>query len=129
MPKLQTPVIVDKGFVDLPREILVEALLFQNNMLFTTGKSTGRNEYFYYCLNKECCFRIKIIEKAESRKDLTLNSLINNFKSYDFTKPSELETGMSQIFQYGSHTCERNEAKAKEYVEKKEGTHICFLSS
>ena len=69
-------------------------------------------------------FRIKIVEKEEANKRLDTQLLINNFQNFDYEQPSELKTGIFQIFQYESHACERNETKIKEYIEKKEG--ICF---
>jgi len=92
---------VDKGFFNLPKEIIIEALIFQNVYLKYKNGS-GRGEFYYECHDKNCPYKLKITEFSEKLNFLTTASLIQGFKTFSLSEASVLETGISKIMEFRS---------------------------
>lgn len=117
MPELEEQrVKVEKGFFNLPKELIIEALLFKNRMLFSTAKGTGWNEYHYYCSMESCKYKIKIIEKPDILSSLTSNMLIINFKSFDWASSNDLQEEISQVMETGIHTCNTTGKNVEDFI-------------
>ncbi len=100
---------VAKGYVNLPKEIVIEALAHKNNFYFKSASNSGRSEYYYPCSFQNCSYKLKIIQKGDEIKNLTTVNLINNFKDFDMNKPSELVEGMCHLTELGEHNHPCNE--------------------
>ena len=104
LSKKKDVVKIDRGFVNLPREVVIEALLVKNHIEFKSALSSGRNEYYYACNISTCQYKLKIIEKEEEIKKLSTVNLVKNFKDFDLTKSSELKEGISHLTEMGEHS-------------------------
>jgi len=63
---------------------------------------------------------LKIVEKENLIKDLSLNTFITNFKTFYWRISTELKGGICEVFQYECHSCKQSETNFKDFVEKKE---------
>lgn len=101
--RLKDLVQIDKGFINLPKEIIEEAMAIKFNVIFEPKQDNGTNTYYYSCNYKECSYRIRIQENIEMIKQLNTASLISNFKMFDIGIPSVLSEGICSLTEYGEH--------------------------
>ena len=115
LPKLE------KGFVNLPKDILVEALLYVKNIKLSLTSSKGDQGTYYKCVEDQCLYRLKIEEHNEKLKLLTTTSLISNFKNIDISHESDLEEGICFLTEYGEHGNHSKELESSKYKNTKAG--------
>ena len=92
----------ERGFFNLPKDVIVEALHVKNISLKLTS-SKGNQGSYYRCQMPDCTYRLKLEENEDKVKILTLSSLITNFKNIDISQNSELTEGICFATEYGEH--------------------------
>ena len=118
---------VVKGWFNLPRKVILEALLLQNVQLKMKGGS-GRDEYYYLCPVEGCPYKLKIYELTEKVKHITTAALIQNFKTFSLAQISSLEGGICQVTEYGQHQGVHNILDQNALIRSIRG-NICFTLS
>jgi len=94
---------IDKGYFNLPKDVIEEAFGVLLNVVFGTKKNTNRDIYYYHCAEKNCFYKLKITENQNQLKNLTIANLISNFKNFDISNSSELSEGICFLTEYGEH--------------------------
>ena len=121
--KLKDMISIDKGYFNLPKEVIEECLALNFKVHFKTKKDNGNLTYYYECDHEGCQYRLKILENPTMTKDLTLTALISNFKSFDLLNASELENGICHITVYGEHKDNHNEDSNNKSEIKRQGNY------
>ena len=94
--KLKDMISIDKGYFNLPKEVIEMFSFKLQSTLQNKKKDNGSLTYYYECDHEGFQYRLKILENPKLTKDLTLTALISNFKSFDLLNASELENGICQ---------------------------------
>lgn len=100
---LRKEVKIEKGFVQLPKEVILEALSHHKIFLKQYADS-GRNDFYYKCTAKDCSYRLKIVEYPNLLRSLNTVTLIEAYKKFDPSSKSEFEEGISELFEYNQHS-------------------------
>lgn len=101
--KIKDLVQVDRGFFNLPKEVIEEGLALNFKVIFKPRRDNGDQTYYYSCNHPGCFYRLKIREYPDLIKNITLSAMISNFKKFDLSVPSELEEGICHLTEYGNH--------------------------
>ena len=117
---------IQKGFFNLPKEVLIECLMDKGDCL-KLDNSTGRGDFYYKCIDPSCKYKLKITENSHSFTTTSAN-LIRSYKTFDLSSNNELEEGFSKVVVYDDHVKEHNEELIKDFKEKKHGNNFYFSS-
>lgn len=124
------PIKIEKGCFNLTKEIMLEALYHNNKILMMFKNSNGRQEYFYKCVAPSCNYMLKIFENKELIGNLSTQSLLNNFKSFDITSGNDSEQGIITIEEIGEHKDHPNDFDkfCEKLSSEKQGLFLYFLN-
>jgi len=111
--KLKDLVQAEKGFFNLPKEIIEEAMALKFNVLFKPKRDNGDHSYYYSCNHIGCPYSLKIKEYPNLIKNITLSTLISNYKDFDLSNFSDLEEGICHITEYGDHKDDHHKGQTR----------------
>lgn len=78
--RIKDQVSIEKGYFNLPKEIIEEAIAHNYKVLFKPKKDSGLKIYYYEC--SDSSFKMRIKEYPDKIKALiTTTTLISNFKT------------------------------------------------
>jgi len=117
---------INRGSVDLPREIIIESIYNNTNTCLVFKNNSGRGDYYYRCIIQNCPYILKITECKVYSNSLSTTNLLANFKSFDISNQNGLDEGICKITEYGEHKEHPNNyiTLSKQAFEKKEGNKI-----
>ena len=127
---LKSMIQIDKGFVNLPKEAVIESIYHNTGIYLTFKYNSGTTSCFYYqCPIPDCNYNLKIYENKDSLKHITTAGLISSFKNLDISVHSGLETGMCALTVFGDHSNhpENTRIICKDLIDKK-GGNIFLIS-
>ena len=126
--RIKDQVQVDKGYFNLPKEVLEEAFGYLHNVQFLSKIDTGRGIYYYDCATDGCSYRIKVTENPELIKNLQTSILISNYKNFDCTNCSDLKDGICFITEYGQHFNDHHKQEDNKARYNKQGKYQYLLA-
>lgn len=120
--KLTQDVIRDRGFFNLPKSIIIEALR-EKGINLKYHSDNGRNETYYKCVDCNCIdYKVKICEDKDKAERLATFDLTKNYKDFHGLADSELQEGVCKVTEYNAHIQNHNLDSFEEFKQKKQGT-------
>jgi len=125
---IKEQIAIEKGCYNLPKELIEEAFAVFCNVTFKPKRDTGRQTYYYDCIEDDCSYKIKITENKDCIKQLIATNLISNFKNFDISASSEQKEGMCHLTEYGDHSNDHHKkADNKNYFHKNGNSNKFFF--
>jgi len=100
---IRSRVQIDRGSVNLPKDVIIEALYNNNGISLSFKNNNGRGDFYYKCFVSECPYTLRIRENKTLSNFLSSATLLGNFKSFDISKHSDLEDGICTLTEFGEH--------------------------
>ena len=94
---------VDRGAVNLPKEVVLEALYHNEDVLLKFKNNSGKEVYYYKCVAPNCNYTLRITEDRTLLSSLTTTNLISDFKNFTISDHSGKDEGISKLVVFGEH--------------------------